>query len=755
MALTGVKGFHLSMQQAHVWSLQGDDKQVYATQCAIHISGALDLEVFLQAVQWVVNRHSILRTSFFRFPGMDVPVQVIDEQGKVDCVIIDVEHLHTEAQTFPCQTGFPLFHNESVDLTHGPLLHLSILRLSRDAHILHLSVPSLCADERTLLLFVTELSQAYALPSREESSAEDVEEPIQYIDAAAWQDELLLEEEVEHHRHYWRKMDLAQGVTHSFPVPKLVREVAHEEYADAFNPLMLDVPIDAIVLAQINQLTEQLHISLPTYILSCWYVSCLKLTHTTTMMMGISCDGRFHEELQSALVLYKRFVPLTITLSDEVPFEQVLLLMQATVAETYEEQLYFSWEESLARTKETVPYFPVSFEYERWPATLHAGALTFSLLQCWSCTEPFVLKLSARQVGERLQLELYYDPQQVSSEQVRSLATLFGTLLVNATAQPQTRVGMLSLLSSAERRHLLTTFSAPQRSWPEQSLHQLFEGQVRRQPGALAVISYQAQMTYQQLNVRANQLAYILRQRGVGPNVLVGLCLSRQASMLVGLLGILKAGGAYLPLDASNPPARLSYQLQESGARLLLTQEEQRSSLPDWAGNTLYLEDLEGELAQASGENQATGSIGEDLAYVIYTSGSTGAPKGVMVRQSSVVNYTQALCQQLAAQPGWQYATVSTLAADLGNTAIFCALASGGCVQVLDYELVTSGEAMANWATQHPIDVLKIVPSHLSALLESTQAQTVLPRRALVLGGEALSVRSITTMDRPRPPLAC
>jgi non-ribosomal peptide synthetase component F len=275
---------------------------------------------------------------------------------------------------------------------------------------------------------------------------------------------------------------------------------------------------------------------------------------------------------------------------------------------------------------------------------------------------------------------------------------------------------------------------------PKLGLHHLFELQARQRPEQLAVISAGKHLTYQQVNEQANRLASVLRRRNVGPNALVAICMTRSPQMIVGMLSILKAGGAYLPLDPATPPVRLTSQLQGSGAQLLLSEQECCPYLPAWAGTTICLEELESELSLASAKDISVPYEAEHLAYVISTSGSTGQPKGVMVRQSSVVNYTLALCEQLGAQPGWQYATVSTLAADLGNTSIFCALASGGCVQVLDRETISSTAAMASWVEQHPIDVLKIVPSHLSALLEGQQAQTVLPRRALICGGETLPV---------------
>ncbi|BCL83210.1 non-ribosomal peptide synthetase [Ktedonobacteria bacterium brp13] len=745
MSIIGLRGFNLSTQQNRLWPLQSTNNSIYHAQCAIQISGMLNPKVLLQAIQSLVDRHSILRTTFYQMPGMDVPVQIINDHVEAAWDVVDLSHLDRESQGRQWQNYFDALQHERLNFSQSPLLHMTILRLAIDMHILLVSIPSLCADDSTLQLFITELSQNYPLAQSAASSTEEAEEPLQYIDVAAWQDELLAEEEVALHRQYWKKIDLLQGATLSLSLLGKGQGAENEELVEkqgvAFHPQVLDIPIDAHISMRIKKLTEEYHVSYTDYLLTCWYATCAKIVGSTDIVIGAACDGRFNEELFSALGLYKRFVPININFADDVPFEQILLLMRANVAKGYEEQLYFSWADSVSRTKlgDALSYFPVSFEYQSWPASLQAGALTFSLLKAWSCIEPFVLKLSVYQVGERLQLAFHYDPLKVTGEQASYLATLFSTLLNNATAQPQARMDALSLLSSSERSHLLTSFSVPQRTWPKQGLHQLFEAQVQQHPDQLAAIGLQEQLTYRQLNEQANQLAHVLRQQGVGPNVLVGLYLSRQARMLVGMLAILKAGGAYLPLDMGSPAARLSYQLQDSQVTLLLTQEESLSQLPAWNGRTLCLEELEAELSTASRANLQISSSEEDLAYIIYTSGSTGVPKGVMIRQRSVVNYTRSLCETLGSEPGWHYATVSTLAADLGNTAIFCALASGGCVQVLPYETVTSGGAMAQWATQHPIDVLKIVPSHLSALLESPQAHELLPRRALVLGGEALS----------------
>ena len=729
MQATSLQGFPLSAQQSHLWSWQGNN-QVYCTLCALQIQGMWDRERFKQAVEQVIARHEILRTVFYPLPGMDLPVQVISDRALWSYAEISLEHLATpEQQRDVIDTLFAAMKAEPYDLRHGPLLRVRLFHIEISRQIVLVSLPALSADSPSVKLFVEEVLQTYI------DHNTPVEEVLQYADVSAWQEEQLLGEKALSQQEYWRKTAFSQIIGMKLPF-----QASAAQARGTFVPHVVEIEIPERLAQRMEVQAQQHAVSALAWLLACWNVLLWRLSEDTTFLIGVACDGRTYEDLDKALGPYTHFIPVEAQFEQDRSFALALALINASLQEALKRQLSFIWEAVSGQVKDdaTSHFFPVVFAYERWPETFEAGALTFSLLKHWSYTEPFALKLSALQVGTRLQLSLHYDPQQMTTAQIGSLARLFRTVLEQVTEQPQILVGMLSLFSTEERACLLTTFRGPHRIWPESGFHQRFEEQVQRQPNALAVISRQEQLTYQQLNIRANQLAQVLRRRGVGPNVVVGLCLSRQASMLVGLLGILKAGGAYLPLDVGSPKARLRFQLQESGARLLLTQEEQREHLPGWVGEIVSLEELAGELAESSPEDQRAESLGEQLAYVIYTSGSTGTPKGVMVSQRNLVNYALALCEQLGAEPGWQYATVSTLAADLGNTAIFGALVSGGCVQVLDYEQVTSAEAMAVWAERHPIDVLKIVPSHLSALLESERGRAFLPCQALVLGGEAL-----------------
>ncbi|MBS1191756.1 MAG: amino acid adenylation domain [Rhodocyclaceae bacterium] len=268
-------------------------------------------------------------------------------------------------------------------------------------------------------------------------------------------------------------------------------------------------------------------------------------------------------------------------------------------------------------------------------------------------------------------------------------------------------------------------------------LHQLFEIQAERYPERDALVFEQQRLTYSQLNRRANELARRLRSLGARPEVCVGLCVERSLDLVVSLLAILKSGAAYLPLDPALPRERMAFMLEDAGVSLVLTQQALAASLPATGARALCVDgpEMAADVPPGAAESQKPDS--HSLAYVIYTSGSTGQPKGVCIEHRNIVNYVLGIVHRLGLEPGLHYATVSTIGADLGNTVIFPALATGGCLHVISQTRSEDPDLLAEVMEGEGIDVLKIVPSHLAALQSGRQRSRLMPRRFLILGGEA------------------
>lgn len=281
-------------------------------------------------------------------------------------------------------------------------------------------------------------------------------------------------------------------------------------------------------------------------------------------------------------------------------------------------------------------------------------------------------------------------------------------------------------------------------------LHPLIEAQARRTPGETAVAFEGQRLSYGELDRRAGALAARLRERGAAPDVRIALFAERSASLLVAILGILKAGAAYVPIDAAYPRARIAFILEDAGARMVLTQRSLLPALPAGAPPAICID--EDEPVPSAAAAPLAGLPGpENLAYVIYTSGSTGRPKGVCIEHRNIVNYVLGVAERLRFEPGMHYATVSTIAADLGNTAIFPALVTGGCVHVISQERAESQALLAEYFARERIDVLKIAPSHLAALQAGKNPEQVMPRARLILGGEATSLDRIEELRAMAP----
>ncbi len=307
-------------------------------------------------------------------------------------------------------------------------------------------------------------------------------------------------------------------------------------------------------------------------------------------------------------------------------------------------------------------------------------------------------------------------------------------------------------MSDRDRHQLLVEFNNTQTDYPQDKcIHQLFEEQVQQTPDKIAVVFEDKQLTYAELNARANQLAHYLQKLGVVPDMPVGIYAERSLDIIIALLGILKSGGAYLPLDPALPAESLATRLRDAHASILLTQHSLVQTLPNCPAQVVCLDadwhiiDLESNATPGSEVKS------ENLVYLLFTSGSTGKPKGVAVEHRQLLNYLYGILDRLDLRVANSFATVSTFAADLGNTVIFPALCTGGCLHIISQERASDPVALANYFNHHPIDCLKIVPSHLAALLASSPTQFILPQTHLILGGEAATWDLIETIHQQVP----
>jgi amino acid adenylation domain-containing protein len=720
-----VAGFRLSIQQERLYSQQ-EGTSPYWAECELLVEGPLDPEKLEEAVRKVVTRHEILRTVFHRQTGLKLPFQVIQESAAFGWQSVDLTGLDEAVQDEKIQEVGYRRRQRGVDLGNGPTLQALLAILGPQKAVLAIGLVAMCADLRALQILGNEIGLAYT------GGFNDANDVMQYPDVAEWQQELLISDDTKAGRDYWR--DCCRKLDFSALESVLS---AYETKGDAqFAP---DTVIKQVALAPI---ALPFNASLPDFLLACWQVFLSRMTGRPSVTVGRQFDGRNFAELTDALGVLAKYLPLQVTCSETTTFRDVLEQVQRDSADFHNWQDSFSWSNAgLPLGLEQGPVLPLAFDFAEISDPKIFGDLKLTNFRQQVTSERFRLKLSARRHGERVWLEFRFDSARLDRSIIERWSRHFVTLLTAAAADPSTLASRLPLLDADERRLLVIDWNKTAAEYPhDRCIHELFETQAAATPDLPALRYEDYCLTYLQLNERANQLAHHLRSHGIHQDSLVGLCVDRGLNMMVAVLAILKAGGAYVPLSADHPKPRLQQQLH--GASALLAEAKFVSHMPSFNRPMIVIDDDREQWAHMPVENPPTVTGPENLAYVIYTSGSTGTPKGVAVRHRNLVNYTSFIQRRLKLDESipLHFATVSTLGADLGNTCIYPSLVSGGCLHVIAHDVAADSQRLRDYMARHPVDVLKIVPSHLMALLNAGGGREVLPRKHLVVGGEALTI---------------
>jgi len=721
-----IEGFRLSPQQKHLWFVQqAGQPQFYRAQAMLRVEGAIKPVVLTAALQHTYKRHEILRTTFHQPAGLDVPLQVVGPE-----TTLPIQHYNWQDDTPSTQAArlevlWDDFGQQPFDLTQGPLWRVAWVTLNSTHHILIMSLPALCADAATLVNLLHESSQAYAAGLRGGFIAN---EPLQYADLAEWQNELLESADMAAGQDFWRKQAWIEllGLKLPFEYPA----------ASAFDPQQVSLRVKPEVIEQLETVARKYAVTAGAVWQSCWHILLWRNSGQSEVLVGLARDGRTHDELKTVLGPLTRYVPVSTTLEESIPFAELLTQLNGAIQTAYQWQDFFQWEQAGSPKPE---FFPFSFEVAPHPAPVTVDGITFTMERQVVCLDRFKAKLVVIPDRDRSTAELYYDASLFKRPDMERLAGQLGELLASALAQPEAAIGGLNLLTPGERQQLLVEFNRTEADFADdRCVHQLFEVQAERVPDHTAVVFEGQELTYAELNRRANQLAHYLQTLGVGPDTLVAIFVERSLDMIVGMLGILKAGGAYVPFDPTLPKERLTFLLEDTQVPVLLTQSHLLSRLPDLPPQLqlISLDTAGAQIAQQPEGNPVSDVQNHHLVYVLFTSGSTGQPKGVMVEHRHLLNYIHSITARLELPAEANYATVSTFAADLGNTVIFPALCGGGCLHIITHERATDPDALAAYFHRYQIDCLKLVPSHLAALFASTQPEQIMPRQRLILGGE-------------------
>ncbi|HZD33169.1 MAG TPA: AMP-binding protein, partial [Candidatus Angelobacter sp.] len=688
MQTTPTAGFWLSPQQKYAWTLQQQGR-AFRSVCLLQVHGGLSQENLSEALQKLIARHEILRTVYVHQAGMKFPFQTVMDSSAPAVHLVDLSALPEVAQLVTmdeicCREQMLVADPTRLSLDSATLVHLGGQR-----YAVLLSLPAITADAGSFGVLGRELLQSIT-----QTTVVGGEEPLRYVQFAQWQNDLIEadDENAAKARGFWNSRPS------NTPSPVLPHEV---KAAEKTAPQVVTRPLATASVRGIDSLAVRLKASSSEVLLAAWQSLLWRLNGEPWFRVGVLFDFREYDELRDAVGLIAKNLPVEARFDGDFRFREVVDHVHAAVAQAAE------WQEYYVPGTGFGPEPLVTFEYR--------SNTVLQRLAVWN--EAQKLKLCVTRNPDSAAAELQYDSSRLARATVEHLAGYYITLLSAALADPDAQVSRLPMLDESERHQLLVEWNQTAADYPRSKCyHQLFEAQAASTPDRPALRCDETLLTYRELNERSNQLAHFLRDLGVGPDSLVGLCVERSTEMMVAVLGILKAGGAYVPLNPDNPKPRTAQQL--AGVAVLLTEQAQLANLPAFPGKTLCLDRDAASWAEQPRSNPANQATADNLAYVIYTSGSTGVPKGVAVRQHNLVNYSCFIAQRLQLHEypaGLNFATVSTIGADLGNTCIYPALISGGCLHIIGHDVSTDAQRIAEYSAKYPIDVLKIVPSHLQA----------------------------------------
>ncbi|HEX6046470.1 MAG TPA: amino acid adenylation domain-containing protein, partial [Pyrinomonadaceae bacterium] len=716
--------FPASFAQQRLWFLDQlkSNTAIYNISDAVRLTGRLDTTALEQTINEITRRHEALRTTFAVVD--EQPVQVISPARPAALLVHDISDLPQPERE---QEALRLIKEEGqrpFNLSQGPLLRVSLLKLDEEEHVLLMTMHHIVSDGWSTGVLIREMTTLYAAFSAGQTSPLP-ELPIQYPDFALAQREWLSGELLDQQLAYWKQQ--LNGIPPVLELPADHPRGPIQTFRGSSQSLMLSKSLSE----ELDGITLKEGATLFMTLLAAFQTLLYRYTGQEGIAVGTPIAGRTCAETESLIGFFINTLVLSARMRGDSSFRELLAQVKEMALAAYAHQdVPFERlveELQLRRDLSRSPLFQVTMVLHN--ASARAGQLSTDLKLgsmggVESSVSKFDMTLSLAQTGEGLRALLEYNADLFEAPTIQRMLKHFEILLEGIVADPDRHLSQLPLLTAPERQQLLVDWNQTAAGYPRQKcIHELFEEQVARTPGATALVCGEQRLSYAELNDNANQLAHYLRAQAVGPDVLVGVCMERSIEMVVALLGILKAGGAYLPLDPTYPQARLSFMLEDAAVPVLLTQARLTESLPQTAASIMRVDADWQRASVLSVENPVTDVTSQNLAYVIYTSGSTGQPKGVEIQHDGLMNLVTWHQREYSVTSADRATQLAGPSFDASVWELWPYLTAGASIHIPDQETRVAPAKLLNWMADESITI-SFMPTPLAeAVLVTLEEQ--------------------------------
>jgi len=726
----------LSFAQQRLWFLDQLEpgNPAYNSPLAYRIRGQLNVVALEQTLGEVVRRHEALRTTFTTVDGQ--PIQSITPEPDLKLPMVDLQEIPETEREEELQRLITEEGQQRFNLDQGLLLRVMLLRLDKAEHVLLLTIHNIIYDGWSLGVFMRELVVLYEAFSTGKPSPLP-ELPIQYADFAIWQREWLQRKVLTSQLAYWKKQLGGELPVLELPTDRPRPPV--QTYLGAKQSFEISKDLtDAL-----KELSQREGVTLFMTLLAAFKTLLYRHTGQEDVIVGSPIANRNRAEIEGLIGFFANTLAIRTYLGNEPSFRELLdRVRDVTLGAYIHQDLPFEKlveELQLEQDRSRSPLFQVMFVFQNAPMpTLRLSDLILSLSTVDNKTAKFDWLLSLEEKEQRVMGFLEYNTDLFDAATITRIIGHFQTLLQGIVTNPELPIVYLPLLTPAELHQLLVKWNPSQSDYPKNlCLHQLVERQVEKTPDAVAIIFENQQLTYKELNCRANQLAHYLQSLGVESQIPVAIFMELSLNVAVGILGIIKAGGVFVPLELNYPKDRLAFIFEETQVPVLLTQQRLLTELPPYRGDVVCLDTSWPMIAQRSPENPDSGIKPENFAYILYTSGSTGQPKGVML--SHFVCCTRELWEQRT------YPMTTTdrilLKSSWSSKEFFWPLLAGATAVMTRQGGYQDSAYLVKLIAEHKITVISVVPSVLKLMLEEPNIESCRSLRHIFCTGEAMPVQ--------------
>jgi len=725
----------LSFAQQRLWFIEQlqPDSSTYHICPALRMRGLLDSRALKMSLGEILRRHEVLRTSFIILDGQ--PVQVIAPYSDFILETVDLSSVPLAEQEAELQRLLKEEALKPFDLGTSPLLRARLLRLARADHVLQLTMHHIVSDGWSSGVIVKELTALYqAFSNGDPSPLEEL--PIQYGDYALWQRDHLAGGLLVEQIGYWKEQLAGAPATLELPY-RQTRSVTQQ-----FRGRVAEFELSPELSAQLKLLSRREGTTLFMTLLAAFNVLLWHYSEQTDIPVGSPIANRNRVETESLIGFFVNTLVLRTQLSGDLSFREFLKRVREVCLEAYAHQdvPFEKLVEELhpERSLSHTPLVQVMFALQNAPVSaLSLAGLQLSIIEVPLETAKFDLSLSIEESPNGLAGVLEYNSDLFDAGAANRMLGQYCRLLESVVSETETSLSALPWLTETEYQQLDEWNDTVVVNESTKCAHELFEQQATLTPSATALVSGTEQVTYKELNERANQLAHYLRSLGVGPEKLVCICLERSVDLIVAILATNKAGGAYVPLDPSYPAARLSFMVADCHARVLVTCSELREKFTPHEGRIVVLDSEREIIAAQKTQNPPSGITARNLAYVIYTSGSTGQPKGVQIDHGSLMNLVQWYQRSSGLVQGDRATMTSGIGFDASVLELWPNLTMGVSLYLPDEETRLSPAKLRDWIVSQEITVC-FVTTPLAELLLALDWPPHTRLRILHTGGDKL-----------------